>query len=1005
MLIRAYQDPRYIILLVLLIVISGIAGYTTRPKLEDPKSNVRKGIITTFLSGASPSEVESLITEPIENALRETKAIQAIDSCSLRGISVITVRLTDEVTEVSESWSQIQDKLTEIAGQLPDRASTPNLVDERRWESYTTVVALVDKAAPPLQPAVLARWAKELENQLRYIPGTRFTELYGLPEEEILVEVKENAIASSGMTLSDIAQKIKRRDSDVPEVNTQTMKSSVPIRLSGDIENLDRLRDLVLRGTTRGNQLHLRDVATVERHEKLPFKTLVLVAGKRAVAIGARMDKDRKIDSWTAQQMNLLNEFEKKLPNGLEIQLLFSQKKYTDERSRHLYNSLGLGMIMVVVVVWFMMGWRAAIPVCVTLPLTLLCVFFLMIPFSVSFHQMSIAGLILALGILIDNPIIVVDEMQRRYESGESMENAVANSVRYLSRPLTGSNLTTILGFSPILLIPGPTGEYLYQLGWAVIACLSVSLILSLSVVPILAAWCIPHKGQSQKPYSRSKGSYASLLEWSLRKPRLVVIFSIFLPVVGFVVSVKLEEQFFPQAERDHFHFTLRLPNQASIRNTEQVARKAREVILKHGEVEAVSLFIGTNAPAIHYSMLATDENRPEFAQGIVQLKSGKAEPEFVQQIQHELNEEIPEAQCIAILIEQGPAVVAPVEFRIYGPSISQLIELGEKAREVMMQIPGIIQTRSTLGMGGPQLAINVRQHDAESLGISDENLARQIRHQFDGITLNTLSEQIEEIPIRVRLKKGDNSKATRVFSLPVITPAGKHVPLESIANWSIERQHHHIPHRNSSRCNIIQGYVAAGELPVVIEKQFQKALSDNKYMLPHGYRTDFGGVSQERNSAVGNLLAYATIIAVLMLSVLVITFGSFRQAGIIGIVALLSSGLGMLTLWLFSYPMGLMAIIGLLGMMGLAINDSIVVLNHAKQANYSGKSIVDSVVHSTRHVITTSVTTTAGVSPLIMAGGEFWPPMMIVIAGGVLGATFLALGLTPALYLPLSTK
>ncbi len=1005
MLRRAYHDPRFMILLLLLIVISGISGFTTRPKLEDPKSKVRKGQITTYLPGASPSEIESLITEPIEKALREAKAIRAIESSSLRGVSIVFVRLTDEVVDVSESWAKIQDKLSEVTGSFPDRASIPTLVDERRWDPYTTVVALIDTTESSLQSAVLARWAKELENRLRFVSGTRFTELFGLPEEEILVEVTEETIANIGITLAEIAKKIQQRDSEAPDATSQTLQFNMPVRLAGGVDDLDRLRNVVLRGTSKGNLLRLKDIATVRRTEKLPVTTSSFVNGKRAVVIGTRMDTNYIIDSWTARQTKALEEFAKTLPAGLSMELLFTQKQYTDERSNHLYGSLGLGMVFVIIVVWLMMGWRAAIPICAAIPLTLLGVFFLMIPFAVSLHQMSIAGLILALGMLIDNPIIMVDEIQRRSEAGESTENAIMNSVNHLMRPLVGSNLTTILGFTPILLIPGTTGEYLGQLGWAVIACLTISLILSLSVVPVLAAWCLGPRKQSFVTPQQTEGHYVTRLEWFLKRPWLTVSLSILLPVMGFAVSGELEEQFFPQAERDHFHFSVRLPTQASIRSTERVALKARDLILEHSEVEDVSLFIGTNAPAVHYSMFASDENRPEFAQGIVGIRSGKVEPDFVRQIQHELNSGLPEAQSIAILLEQGPPTVAPIEFRIYGPSIDQLSELGEVARKIMMEIPGIVQTRSTLDLGGPQLALNVRQHDAESLDITDEILAHQVSHQLDGIILTTMSEQIEEVPVRVRIEGGDKSEPERVFSLPVISPKGELVPLGSVADWSIGRQLFNIPRRNSSRCNIIQGYVAAGELPIVLENKFKKAIAESGFALPLGYRSDFGGVSQERNSAVGNLLAYAAIIEVLMLSVLVITFRSFRQAGIIGVVAILSLGLGLLSLWLFNFPMGLMAIIGLLGMMGLAINDSIVVLTDAKQAILSGKTVTESVVHSTRHVLTTSITTAAGVSPLVMAGGEFWPPMMVVIAGGVLGATFLALGLTPALYIITSRK
>ncbi|QDU35956.1 Multidrug resistance protein MdtC [Maioricimonas rarisocia] len=992
-----HHDPRYAVLLIMLITISGIAGFLTRPKLEDPRSNVRRGQITTFLPGASPTEVESQVTEPIEMALREAKGIRTVESSSQRDVSVIFVRLTDEVEDVDSSWAEIQDKLSEVAGSLPDRASKPTLVDERRWDSYTTVVAIVDTRTSPTQPAVLARWATELENRLRFVPGTRFTERFGFPDEEILVEIDELAIAATGLTLDDIADRIRKRDSLAPDATSQTPGSSLPVRLTGDIASLDLLRSTSLRSTRTGTLLRLRDIAKISRSEFFPARNLAFVDGNRAVAIGTRMDTDYVIDSWTRSHMRALEDFQLALPAGLELRVLFSQKHYTDERATTLYGSLALGMAFVAAVVCFMMGWRATIPICLALPLSLLAVFFLMIPCGVSFHQMSIAGLILALGMLIDNPIIVVDDIQRRLDAGSTSIDATVESLRHLVKPLVGSNLTTALAFSPLLLIPGTTGEYLGQLGWAVIASISSSLALSLSLIPVIASWTLTPSAELTPNTSRGGGCLA-FLGWLMRHRLLTIMLSTLIPLSGFAFSGELEEQFFPQAERDHFHFSVRLPTQATVRDTQQVARRASQIILSHDEVDNVSLFVGTNAPMVHYSMVASDENRPEFAQGLV-TTTGKVEPQLLRNIQQELDEKLPSASCVVTLIEQGPPTLAPIEFRIYGPSIRTLHELGESARRIMMEVPGVISTRATLEAGGPDLSLDVRQHDAASAYLSDESLAKQLRDTLDGVIAATLDEEAEEVPVRVRLLSADASSAERVLALPIVARDGQVVPIASVANWSVGRQLVNVTRRDSSRCNTIQGTVAAGELPVELENAFRERLEEQGWALPAGYRMDFGGVSQERNSAVGNLLAYAAIIAVLIVSVLVVTLRSFRQAAIIGAVAILALGAGLLSLWLFGFPMGLMAIIGLLGMMGLAINDSIVVLTDAKASIANGFQLHESVAKSTRHVLATSLTTAAGVAPLVIAGGEFWPPMMIVIGGGVVGATFLALGFTPALY------
>lgn len=995
-----YYDPRYMILIILLIIISGLAGFKTRPKLEDPKSEVRKGCITTFFPGASPSEIESQVSEPIENALHETKGIRSIESFSQRGVSIVFVRLTDEVVNVTESWSKLKDKLSEITGSLPEGATVPKIVDERRWDSYTAVVALRNTGDSPVPSSVLSRWAKELENRLRYVPGTRFTELFGMPEEEILVEVEEETLAATGLTINEIAGRINARDSDIPDGFSQTLEVNIPVRLSGDIEELNSLRNVLIKGTPDGNHIRLQDIGIVKRSEKTPSTNSCYVNGKRAVAIASRMDVDYIINDWTANYYKELLEFQGIIPGGLEAEVIFSQKDYTDLRSETLFNNLILGLTLIVILVWMILGWRSAIPICSALPLTLLGVFFLMIPFGISFHQMSIAGLILATGMLIDNPIIIVDDIQRRIEKGCPAPDSIVKSIKHLTKPLIGSNLTTILGFTPILLIPGTTGEYLGQMAWAVIASLAVSLILSLTIIPVIAGWSLCSLKKPIRSKKTFKGIYKSSLRLLFSMPKVTICFTVFLPLLGFVFAGELKEQFFPQAERNQLHFSIRLPTYSSIRDTERISKKACDIVSSHPDVQDVALFIGTNAPMIHYSMLAVDENRPDYAQAIVQVKGGIVDPVIVHQLQEELDKKIPEAQSLVTLIERGPPTVAPIEYRLYGPSLDQLEVLSDKAREIMMSIPGIIHTRTSLDCGGPKISLEVKQHEAESAGFTDKVVASQIQSQLEGLSFTSLSEQNEETPILVRIKNGDIANPERVISLPVISEETSGVvPLGSIADWSVKHQLFNISRRNSLRSNIIYGFVAAGELPVELEKKFKESIKSNNFTLPTGYSFDFGGVSQERNSAVGNLLAYAAIIGVLMVSVLVITFKSFRKAGIIGLVGILSVGLGLLSLWLFNFPMGIASIIGLLGMMGLAINDSIVVICDAENSMDSPEALAASVTNSTRHVLTTSITTVAGVTPLILAGGNFFPPMQIVIAGGVVGATLLALGFTPSVF------
>jgi len=1027
---RAYHDPRLVILSLILIMVSGVVGFRTRPSREDPKSQVRWGYVTTQLSGAEPLEVESLLSEPIERAVREVGAVASVESTSLRGVSLVFIRLTDDVADVTHTWSKIQDTLSEVMDRLPARASVPTLVDERRWSSHSRIIALYEQNDASGQPrgtgpGVLARWAKELDNRLSFVPGTRFTESFGIPAEEILIEIDEQAIAATRLTVQEVSDRIRAREGEGLDSLSQTQGQTMPVSLGGEINRLNQLRDLLLRGGENYRPLRLGDLATIRRGERQPLDQAVYVDGLRAAVVATRMDDDYGIDQWTRQQRDILDEFQLELPDELGLSVLFSQKRYTDERASKLYESLGMGMFLVVVVVCLMMGWRAAIPICAALPLTMGIVFFLMIPCDIGLHQMSIAGLILALGMLIDNPIIVVDDIQRRLNAGVAPVDALEQSVRRLATPLVGSNLTTILGFAPILMLGGPTGEFMEQLGWSVIACLVGSLSLSLTIIPVLAAWCLRPVSEAMRPSSQPTSShpppphaipmalvprlYHRGVHLALRVPLLLVAVSIIVPGFGFVVAPTLKEQFFPVAERDHFHFSVRLPTTASVVQTHRVAEQAREILMRFPEVQHVSLFIGKSAPKLHYSMVALEDNRPNFAQGLVQLNTAEVTVDLVHRVQAALDQALTEAQCVVTMLEQGPPAPAPIEFRIYGPSLERLAELGQQAQLLLMQVPGVIHARTTLDAGGPLFGIHVNQHEADAAGLQVEVVSRQLRDCLNGQIATNLSEEIEEIPIRVRLADNYTNGPERILSLPLVSGettlasgdkmGPRIVPLGSVAKWSVDQQVFSIHRRNSTRCNIVNAYIQAGQLPIVVENEFKARLAQSRFELPPGYHIDFGGISFERNAAVGDLVLYSSIVVVLMIAVLVLTFGSFRLAGIIAMVAVLAVGLGLVSLWLFQFPIGIVSIIGIAGMMGLAVNDSIVVLNECQVGESEGVPVVDSVTAATRHVLTTSITTVAGVLPLILRGGVFWPPMMIVIAGGIVGATVIALGFTPACF------
>jgi multidrug efflux pump subunit AcrB len=639
---------------------------------------------------------------------------------------------------------------------------------------------------------------------------------------------------------------------------------------------------------------------------------------------------------------------------------------------------------------------------------------------GVPIHQMSVTGLIIALGMLIDNAIIVVDDVRRRLGQGSPPARAVAASVRYLLVPLLGSTLTTVLAFMPLVLMPGGAGEFVGSIGISVILALFSALFVALTLIAALtghthgaadvgqeAAWW--RAGYAHPWLTRA---YRWTLAQVFARPVLGVVLALILPLVGFLKSAELQEQFFPPADRDQFQIQVRLPSQASLKHTQASILEMRDVLRQHPEVEHEHWFVGGNAPKFYYNMLSGQDDAAFFAQAMVQLRSAKDATRMIRTLQNELDQRFPAAQVIVKQLEQGPPFDAPIEMRLFGPDLDRLRQLGEQVRVALAHVSDVIHTQATLTDGRPQLWFQLDAEEARLPGLDNVGVAEQLQSTLEGVTGGSMIEATEDLPVRVRLAQARRSELTEVASLDFLpltadgraNTNGNGIPAMAVGKLALVPELASITRRDGERVNTVQGFITAGVLPSAVLSQLQERLHAKGFELPPGYRFEIGGESGERDTAVGNLFASVGVLLILMAATLVLSFNSFRMAAIIAVVAGLSAGLALASLWVFGYPFGFMAIVGSMGLVGVAVNDAIVVLaalrEHAQARLGNPEATQEVVLHATRHVLSTSITTIAGFIPLLLAGGGFWPPLVIAIAGGVAGATLLGLYFVPSAYL-----
>jgi multidrug efflux pump len=1005
--IKAFvENGRLASLVIALLIVAGFGAISSLPRTEDPHLTNRFSSVVTLYPGASSERVEALVTEVLENQLRRLEELKLVQSTSRPGISVIQLELKDTITDTAPVWSRARDLIADAKAALPAQAQS-SVLDDQTGFANTAILGLVWKNDSEIRPDILNRYAKELQSRLRILNGTDFVKLYGAPEEEILVELDGNKISQLHLTPAGIAQILTQADSKISagELNNNHFKAFVEV--SGELDSQTRIRQVPLKVDELGQIIRLGDVADIRRQSKTPANSIALIDSQQGVLVAARMINNNRVDKWQAQVSHTIEEFEVNLPANIEVKWLFDQQSYTSQRLGDLVINLLQGFVIILLVLMLTLGLRNAAIVALSLPLTALFTLACMKYTGLPIHQMSVTGLVVALGIMVDNAIVIVDAIAQRRQDGLSKLEAVTQTLKHLWLPLAGSTITTMLAFAPIVLMPGAAGEFVGGIAISVMFALLGSYIISHTLIAGLAGR-FSKEGKSSHWYQQGMAfpklsrAFKASLAIALKRPIMAAIVIGIMPVLGFMAAGKMTEQFFPPSDRDMFQIEMYLASQVSLEHTLAQVKLVDAELNTHDEITAVTWMVGGNTPSFYYNLIQRQQGASNYAQAMVKVSDFHAANRLILSLQQTLDRDFPGAQILVRKLEQGPPFNAPVELRVYGPSLDTLKEIGDDIRAVLNATPDVLHTRATLSTGAPKVLLQVNEDASLISGLSLTDVANQVQMATTGIIGGSILEQTESLPIRVRLGDSSREQATRLGEINLVSPSGSGIPLSALSYNQVVVSRGDIPRRNGQRVNTIEAYITSGVLPAQILSEVTAKI--DALRIPAGYHIEVGGESAKRNEAVGNLLSNIVVVITLLLATVVLSFNSFRLTAIILLSALQSAGLGLLAVYIFGYPFGFTVIIGLLGLMGLAINAAIVILAELEdlpQARSGNVELIITTVNSCgRHIGSTTVTTIGGFLPLIIAGGGFWPPFAIAIAGGTLLTTLLSLIWVPTMYL-----
>lgn len=1014
-----YTHSRYLWLSVLVILMVGVASLNALGRQEDPTITNFFANITTFFPGAEPRRVEALVSKPLEKTLRRIAGVDEVRSTSSTGVSAVNVELYETLSdeEIKRTWSEVRNAVDDARPRFPPGVLEP-VFDNERTVAYVRIIALTSAPGYEVSLPLLSRVAEDLAERSRNFPGTRLVEVFGAAREEIRVDVNEQALRSRGISMRELTRALRGADPRMASGRASGASNDLLIEIAGEFTSAQRIAAVIVRTDGAGGAVTIGDVAEVYRAQQTPPRTAAYTDGRPGVLLGVAMQEGLQVDRWSRDFGAFLDAYRAQAAAGIAIQTSYDQAGYTERRLREVLENLAIGVLLVLLVLLFTLGLRAAAVVAVILPLCTLASLLLMHQIGLPIHQMSVTGLVVALGLLVDGSIVMTDEVRKRLLAGEQAIDAIGASVARLRTPLLSATATTILTFAPMVLLPGPAGDFMGSIAKAVVIMLATSLVIALVITPVLAARFLPgglHAGrrwwQTGMPGAAAGRALARALDWSVANPVGSVALALVLPLSGFLAFPTLTAQFFPGTDRDQMLMRINMPPGRSINDTYRLVRELDKRLRDEALIRRIDWTLGESAPPFYYNLVRDREGIPTYAQAMILTRDENRTDELIRRLQRQVDAQHPEARIVVQGIDQGPPVAAPLEVELFGPDLATLRRLGEAFRERMERIAGITHSTTSLVAGAPKLVFKLDEQRVRRAGLELASVAESLDAALRGRIGGEVLEGTQRLPVRARLNEAQWGSAEQIASLRLPLPRAsdasgvpKSISLSTLGRFELVPANSPITRKNSERLNTIQGFVTRGMLAEEALQDLQRILKADPVALPAGYRYQFGGDSDARASVVHNLMAPMGMIAAALIATIVLTFNSWRLSALTFTVFVLSVGLSLLSLAIFRYPFGVTALIGVIGSMGVAINAAIIILT-ALQLDKDAmrgdpRAVRQVVMDSSRHIVSTTVTTFGGFLPLILEGSQFWPPFALAIAGGVLLSTVVSFFYVPPMFM-----
>ena len=997
---------QFTIIVFILMLAGGLFSFFTMPRMENPAMYISGGSVIVIYPGASPADMESLVALPVEEAINEIDDIRKINTKLRDGVATISVEF-EHGTDAREKFNEMVSSINAIEKDLPQDLHHLEFMEWTSTDVSIMQLAIISETAGFYQ---LERLAEGLKRRIETVQGVKKVELHAIPDRQLKVAVDMEKMAAMNISIDQITQAIQSNNANIPGGTINIDGRSFGVKTSGSLSDPDELKRTVV-GSYRGQIVYLENIADVyfdyeENNYLARFK------GKRAVYISVQQKENINIFDIVGNIDRQILEYSKMLDGNVQLMKVFDQSDTVERRINGFLNNLYQGIFLVGFVVFFAIGIKSSIIVIMAIPLSVIIGLGIVDLSGFALEQISIAALVVALGLLVDNSIVMVENMNRFLKKGFQAREAAIRAVSEIGWPVITATFTTILAFIPIILLPDKAGDFIRSLPVTIIATLTVSLFITLTLSPFIASrlfsrGLVRQRQTGWRLFERVinrivKGPYKKTLEVALRWEFLTLSTALAILGISAYAFTFVGISFFPKAETPQMMVQVELPEGTGIEKTDQATRWVESILDTMPQIKLYASNIGKGNPRIYYNHFPKQYAR-NFAEIYVELHEFNIRDfeRLVKELRTVFSS-YPGASVTVREFEQGVPIEAPVAVYITGEQIDVLRNISREVEEMVSSKEGAVNVENILDKSQTDLWFDINREKAGILGVPVHEIDKTIRMAITGMEISKFRDRDgKEYDIVMRLKSEGNTGIEDLDRVFVSSQSGRQIPLRQLATFEFVTEPSLISRFNMLRNAAILADVKSGyTLDDIMNPLLQQL---DEYPFPEGYGYYIAGELESRGETFGGMKRAVLITVISIFGVLVFQFRSFTQPLIIFSAIPLAVIGSVWMLLITGYTFSFTAFIGLISLTGIVINNSIILVDFTNRLRKEGMEMEEALLEAGKirflPIVLTSLTTVGGLLPLTLAGGTLWAPMGWTIIGGLMVSTLLTLIIVPVLY------